>query len=129
MKEKLFLIVFAIALATFGFSTSLKATENDPLAIETSETPADTYMSKNRRSIGAENVTTISAPSRNLNRAVDVDWGWGNPFLPGENGWETGGTGNVGYPVGDVSLPILLSMLLIYFVYRGVASSKRRSNF
>lgn len=130
MKEKLFMIVLAVSLAVFGFSGSISATETDPLAIGTNEAPSESYLSKNKRSIGAEtDAVTLSAPTRGMNRAIDSDWGWGNPFLPGEGDWETGGTGNVGYPVSDVSFPILLSMLLIYFVYRGVSSSKRRSNF
>lgn len=130
MKERLFIIVLAIAMSMFGFSSIANATDNEPMAIESNTTPADTYLSTNKSSIGASTThTTISAPTRRISRAVDTEYGWGNPFLPGGDGWETGGTGNVGYPVGDVSLPILLSMLLIYFVYRGVSSTKRRNNF
>lgn len=130
MKQKIFTIVLLLTLVVFGLPTIAFANQSGPIAIETKEVPSETYLSKNKRSIGAEQTaTTLSSPTRGLNQAAHSDFGWGNPFLPGEEGWETGGTGNVGYPVGDVSLPILLSMLLLYFVYRGVSSTKRKNNF
>lgn len=130
MKQRIFIIAITLTLAAFGLPMLAYATQTEPIAIETKEVPSETYLSRNKQSIGAEqSAATLSSPVRGLNRGVDSDFGWGNPFLPGQEGWETGGTGNVGYPIGDISLPILVSMLLLYFVYRGVSSTKRKNNF
>lgn len=135
MKDKLLIIVFTLALVFFANPLTVFAADTDPLAIETpepaAEVPVDTYLSTSKRSIGANSdATTLSAAPKGLTRGVEEEYGWKNPFLPGQDdGWEQGDAGNVGYPVSDVSLPILLSMLLIYFVYRGVSSTKRKNSF
>lgn len=138
MKNKivvLFVVLFGMLCSlNIVAAETAKSKSSDVLSLEVRDTPAQSYLSSKRGSIGAsEDYQTIASPLQGLTRAgavLDNGWGTGidNPFLPGGNGWETGGSGNVGYPLGDISLPILLSMLIIYFIYRGVSSTKRKSN-
>lgn len=134
MTRKIYTISILIFIAICSFSTAAHATGSDPLAIESSGDPSDLFITNNRASISASTgleATTASAPVRGLNRTSDLmSLSWGdNPFLPGGDGWDLSGTGNVGYPIGDASFPILISMLLFYFIYRGVSSTKRKNNF
>lgn len=141
MKYKLFtLIVVIMVLGVFTSSSTLVAQDDvSILDIETKEAPSESFISSYRSTISAEvdvdRVTTLTAPSKTMNRSSDVmlrSGGWEDPFLPGGgDGWDTSDPGNVGmgdYPLGDASLPILVSMLVLYFLYRGVSSSSKRKN-
>lgn len=139
MKYKVFTLV-ALIIAFWGMSSlEVSAEEIKPLDIQVESTPSETFLSTNRRSIAVETdvaqARVLSSPAQSLNQGAHVLFnggGWEDPFLPGGNGWEEGPGGNVGMadlPLGDASLPILASMLVLYFLYRGVSSSKRKSNF
>jgi hypothetical protein len=52
---------------------------------------------------------------------------WDNIQLPSEDNVAGRPVGDP-CPVGDVTLPMALFALLIYFVYRGVTTSKRKNN-
>lgn len=136
MKYKLIILMATLATLFGAISSATYAAGTEPLevggSIEVKDTPSQTNLSRSKRSISGDlDAAPLTAPTRGVaTRAIDAEaTGWGNPFLPGGDGWDTSDTGNVGYPIGDASLPILLSMLLFYFVYRGVSSSKRKSNF
>lgn len=79
-------------------------------------------------SLGGSNVSVSVQSNRSIAPiALSGTFGWGGEGLPGENGWTNDAPINVGAPVGDFSLPILLSMFFIYFLYRGVSSKKRKN--
>lgn len=122
---------FGLGIADSGDATV------DPLSTETTSSTSfsssgnSDYLSVSRQGIGASTRhQTISASPQHVLRASEADAsGWGDPFLPGGNGWtDESNTGNVGYPMGDASGPMLLFMVLIYFIYRGVSATKRRNN-
>lgn len=139
MKTKIKILILTVGLLVFGASAFVHATAAvDPLSTTKSASNTSTatsnervdYLSSSRQSIGASTShQTISASAQHILRASDTDnGGWGDPFLPGGEGWVDGGTGNVGYPVGDASGAMLLMMIVIYFIYRGVSTTKRRNS-
>lgn len=140
MNNKIKILILTVGLLVFGTIASIQLNAAvDPLSTSksTSATSTETsservdYLSSSRQSIGASTThQTISANSKHILRASDADSfnGWGDPFLPGGDGWVDGGTGNVGYPIGDASGAMLLMMIVIYFIYRGVSTTKRRNN-
>lgn len=97
------------------------------------ESPSDTYLNMTKSSIGAStNVQTISGPNtRGLTRAGTK--GWDNGFGGGPGGGTIGGSGEGGgvgggpiAPIGDFSIPMIIGILIIYFVVRGVSSKKKK---
>jgi hypothetical protein len=67
-------------------------------------------------------VATLATPFGSLGRATNT---WVDPQMP-----DVGtGDNNVGAPIGDVTLPVVLLAILIYFVYRGASTSRRKSHF
>ncbi len=91
----------------------------------TKELPSTSYLKKEKRSIASDTQTSaMAAPARGF---MARSSSWVDPFLPGEDEWSN--PGNVGAPVGDVSLPIVLSILFLYMIYRGVTTSRKRNNF
>lgn len=124
--------VFALSVADSGAATVDPLSTTSPsTSTATPSSSSSDYLSVSRQGIGASTTHgTISASPQHILRGVDVEnSGWGDPFLPGGNGWtDESNTGNVGYPMGDASGPMLLLMVLIYFIYRGVSATKRRNN-
>lgn len=105
-------------------SVSIRGEEVVDAPVVTNDLPSTAYLKKEKRSLASEVQTSaLAAPARGfLARSTN----WTDPFMPGEG--ETSNPGNVGAPIGDISLPIILSILLLYMVYRGVTTSKRRNN-
>lgn len=105
-------------------SVSIRGEEVVDAPVVTNDLPSTAYLKKEKRSLASEVQTSaLAAPARGfLARSTN----WTDPFMPGEE--ETSNPGNVGAPIGDISLPIILSILLLYMVYRGVTTSKRRNN-
>lgn len=104
-------------------SVYIQAEEILDAPVITNDLPSNEYLKKEKRSIASETQTSaIAAPARGFLRSTN----WEDPFLPGEDEWSN--PGNVGAPVGDISLPIILSILFLYMVYRGVTTSRRRNN-
>lgn len=140
MNNKIIILILTVSSLVFGLSASVSAAEGakDPLSTQAAVSPSSSdnskidYLGSSRQSIGASTShQTISASPQSILRSSDEHastWGNADLFLPGGNGWEQGQTGNVGYPVGDASGAMLLLMVVIYFVYRGVSSTKRRNN-
>jgi len=94
------------------------------LPVITNELPSMSYLKKEKRSIAS---TTESSPMiAPINGILSAN-SWTDPYLPGDGEWSN--PGNVGAPIGDLSLPILFSFLVIYFIYRGATTSRRKSNF
>lgn len=110
-------------------SVSMKATDGAEVSVNplNSELPSTAFYKKEKRSI--YNTLESSSFIMPVNGMMSAGEGWKDPFLPGED-WETSFPGNVGDkgPIGDVSLPIIISIFLIYLVYRGVTTSRRRNN-
>lgn len=124
MKTKLLILIFAITLLGLFFpSSAFAVTETD---VPDTEAPSDSYLREEKRSIAATSYSSASAsPTMGLAKSLDA---WEEPTMPGENGdWSN--PNNVGGPIGDVSLPVVLLILFIYFGYRGVTTSRRRNHF
>lgn len=128
MKTKLQILAFLILAFCLIVPLQLvQSAEDVPAITTTNELPSSSYLRREKRSIASDTETSaLAAPARGLlSRAGNKTWE--DPFLPG-NG-ESSNSGNVGAPIGDLSLTIILSMLLLYIIYRGVSTSRRRNNF
>ncbi|MBK5720037.1 hypothetical protein JGH11_04050 [Dysgonomonas sp. Marseille-P4677] len=128
MKTKLQILVFL--MLSFCLTVpleSIHSVEEAPVITTTKELPSSSYLKREKRSIVSETETSaLAAPARGLlSRAGSKEWT--DPFLPGDGEWSN--PGNVGAPIGDISLPIILSILFLYMIYRGVSTSRRRNNF
>lgn len=128
MKTKLRVLLFFISLSCMIVlpTISLRADTEAPI-LSSEELPSSSFLKKEKRSIvNTLESSTFIMPKMGILSAGD----WNDPFLPALNG-EAGFPGNVGdggsAPLGDVSLPIILSFLVLYIIYRGVTTSKRRS--
>lgn len=125
MKTILRILIFLIIIGCFSFtSTPLRADEGTT-PINSTELPSTAFLKKEKRSIAAtENSSALVAPMMGVLSASN---GWKDPFLPGDGEWSN--PGNVGAPIGDISLPIIFSILILYLIYRRVSTSRRRNNF
>lgn len=129
MKTKLqVLLLILFAFFVIVPTGSIKANNEIPVYSGSSDLPSSSYLKREKRSIANSlESSSLIMPSKGLFAAGDA---WQDPFKPGENG-ESSNPGNVGStgPIGDVSLPIVFSILLLYIIYRGVSTSRRRNNF
>jgi hypothetical protein len=125
MKTKLRILLFlTLFFCLTIFSVSIYADEAPNAPVITKDLPSTEYLKIEKRSIASDTETSaLAAPARGyLTRSSN----WEDPYLPGENDWSN--PGNVGAPIGDVSLPVILSILFLYMIYRGVTTSRRRNN-
>lgn len=108
---------------------SLNAIEggSDPVISTESELPSTSFYKREKRSI--VNTQVSSSFIKPTAALLSLGEGWKDPFLPGVE-METSDPGNVGSqaPIGGISLPIVLSILLIYMIYRGATTSRRKNN-
>lgn len=134
MKTKL--VIFVLLITCFGLSIptiSINAAETDAMDAQviSSKSPSAVTLSK-IENLSIASRTDNSSMATTLNKVGGTraltDWGT-DPDLPGQGG-EVTDPGQVGEaaPIGDITLPIILFALVIYFAYRGVTTSKRRNN-
>lgn len=127
MKKKLliFVIMTFCSLAIFPELSAIRAEEGTEVATTSNELPSNTYLRNERRSIASSYDGSMVATKQSLRSG-----GWGDPSKPGDgNDWEESNGGNVGGPIGNASLPIIISLVLLYFGYRRVTTSRRKNDF
>lgn len=133
MKTKLQILMFLMIFSSLIVmpSVSLNATdetENDiPVFSSGEDLPSSSYLKREKRSIA--NTLESSSFIMPTIGVLSAGENWKDPFLAAQDG-ESTWPGNVGDkgPIGGVSFPIVLSILLIYLIYRGVTTSRRRNN-
>lgn len=92
-------------------------------SIQTSELPSDSYLRNKKSSFANSSQTVFSAKERSM-RSINDSW---SDDLPGQMG-DWAAANNVGAPLSGNSLPIALSILLLYILYRKVTTSKRKND-
>ena len=122
MKTKLQILLLLVLIFGSTYVPSVKASTERDAPIVTSEAPSTVYLQEAKRSLG--NNTTTSASASAYEGLLDAANSWKDPFLPGD---ESSDPGNVGAPIGDFSLPIAISILLLYLLYRRTTISRRRN--
>ena len=125
MKTKLkifILFIFSLCMIVPVVSLSAEEVGSADMPIVSKELPSYANLQREKRSIASANIVTLATPIQTAGRALNP---WVDPEMP------TDGTGdnNVGAPIGDVTLPVVLLAILIYFVYRSTSTSRRRNNF
>lgn len=131
MKKKLFILaLITFLLYTFipGFS-GVRA-ENEISTTTSNELPSNVFLQKEKRSLGADYgqsmlTTKQSISAYSADDSWDDDSGWGAG--PG-GGWGESNEGSVGGPIGNATLPIIFSILILYLGYRRVTTSRRRND-
>jgi hypothetical protein len=120
-KLKIFVLsIFLLCLVMPVLSLSAEETGNADMPILSKELPSYTNLQREKRS--AFSVMSVASPLETIGRA-------GNPWVDTEKPTVGTGDNNMGAPIGDVTLPVILLAILIYSVYRGTSTSRRRNNF
>lgn len=125
MKTKLRLRIFMlISLLTILPIIGVKANEvsSADTPILSKELPSYSNLQREKRSIASTQIASLATPNLTATATLAE---WQDPTMPTE------GTGdhNVGAPVGDVSIIVVILAIVIYSVYRGASTSRRKNNF
>lgn len=128
MKTKIIILFLLFGCFNFALPTIIHASNDTDLPLS-AEVPSESYLRKEKRSIAGSDVSALAASERGISSRVGPsNWDDGLIF-PGTGGqWEEGNAGNVGGPIGDATIPVVLSILLLYVGYRKVTISKRKNN-
>lgn len=82
------------------------------------------FLENSSGSPAADYLGSLSTKERGFLRASD---NWSDDLSGEITDWSV--ANNVGAPIDGSSLPIALSILLLYIIYRRVSTSKRKSDF
>ncbi|MFV0536136.1 MAG: hypothetical protein ACK5M3_02045 [Dysgonomonas sp.] len=122
-KLKIFVLsIFSLCLVAPTLSLSADEAGNADMPILSKELPSYANLQREKRSIASAKIVTLASPFETAGRALNP---WVDPEMPNQGG----GDNNVGAPIGDVTFPVVLLAILIYFVYRGASTSRKRNNF
>ncbi len=124
MKTKLKIFVLSIfSLCLIVSALPLRADEagNTDMPILSKELPSYVNLQREKRSIASSGITSLASPLRRPGRAL-------TPWQDTEKPTLGAGDNNVGAPIGDVTLPVVLFAILIYFIYKGTSTSRKRNN-
>lgn len=123
MRTKLLILVFT--MACFGLVAPVMAASDMDTPVISSQSPSAATLSRiENLGIGSgTKFSSMATTSLKLRAAFEP---WDEIDLPTEDTTHPNQVGNA--PIGEVTLPIALLALVIYFVYRGVTTSKRKSN-
>jgi len=132
MKFEVKILVIAVFFLILGFGNNMAIFAADNINEDTKITvtskntsPSESFLERTKKNnaIEMQGPTTYSgggiiSPFATSWEAFGDDDGDGGETPPGNIG---------GSPIGDVTLPMILSLLLLYFVYRGVTINKRKN--
>ena len=132
MKKKLFTLTLILSFFyTFLPNMSVLHAEEALSAGVSNELPSNAFLQKEKRSLGADYGQSMLTSKQAISPFSDDPWGgsgsgsgWDGP----ESGWGDGNSGNVAGPIGDITLPIIFSILILYLGYRRVSTSRRRND-
>jgi ABC-type Na+ efflux pump permease subunit len=130
-ESKILVIAILFLALMGGNSTAIFAAEDTNSTstgvsiTSTNVAPSESFLQRTKKNsaIEMQGLTTYSgsgimSPFSGDWQAFNDDDSEGGNLPPGNIG---------GSPIGDVTLPMILSFLLLYFVYRGVTVSKRKN--
>ena len=122
-KLKIFVIsIFSLCLVVPVLSLRADEVGNADTPILSKELPSYSNLQREKRSIASSKIVTLATPMQTSGRALNS---WVDPEMPNQGA----GDNNVGAPIGDITFPVVLLAILIYSVYRGTSTSRRRNNF
>lgn len=124
MKTKILTLLITVCFG-FAFPNIANAAGGQPLPSDSyiNENSSRSFIESNAQSSAADYLGAVSAKERSFLRSSD-NW---SDMPDGEiTDWSVGN--NVGAPIDGSSLPIALSILLLYIIYRRVSTSKRKSD-
>lgn len=127
MKAKKLTLFFVICLICgFFYPSSMMAVgeiDNSNVLVSPSSSvaPSESFLKNNTRTT---EVSVSRSPMSSVSRAASPYAGssW-DEIGPGD--WEWSEPGNVGGPIGDATLPVVISILLLYIGFRTVSTSRR----
>lgn len=124
MKTKIFTLLIAVCFG-FVFPGIVSAAAGDaPSDTYINSNSSKSFLESNAQSSAADYLGSVSTKERGFLRSSD-DW---SDELDGTiTDWSV--ANNVGAPIDASSLPIALSILLLYIIYRRVSTSRRKSDF
>lgn len=125
MKTKILALLLTVCFG-FMFPDIATAASGQPLPSDTyiNENSSKSFIESNAQSSAADYLGAVSSKKRSLLTSSD---NWSD--LPDGDITDWSVSNNVGAPIDGSSLPIALSILLLYIIYRRVSTSKRKSDF
>lgn len=127
MKTKLLIFVYLLASCGLIMPTVLRAAESDMESQVISNKSPSAVTLSNIENLSIASKTTNSSMAT-LNEKLSPRLNAWDEIAPPGQGESNPGQGGDPAPIGDVTLPVAIFALAIYFVYRGVTTSKRKSN-
>ncbi|NDV77619.1 hypothetical protein D0T57_01355 [Dysgonomonas sp. 511] len=132
-NKKILFLFLILGLFALPF-VSAEAEETSPPSTEvgSSQLPSVKYLQEAKRSMATTTTTSSSASSARAIAPHSISTWAGPPGGGTGGGTEVGGgegdpTPPEPGPIGDVSIPILFSILLLYLFYRRTTTSRNRS--
>lgn len=127
MKLKLKILVLIISFLSVLLGGNIKAYAIDGLSetdinLKSETAPSESFLDRSKKSMALDMQGVSSSSPTTFSS---------NPFSDPTNDSDDIGLfpeGNMGAsPIGDVTLPMILSLILLFFVYRGVTINKRKN--
>lgn len=131
MKTKILVLLLFIGCVGFIFPITVVAAVNESESSvivanpSSSIDPSESFLRNNTRT--TESVISRSPMSVTTKSVSPLSTSW-DELIPG-GGWEEGDPGIVGGPLGDATLPVVISILLLYLGFRTVSTSRRKNRF
>lgn len=133
MKFEIKILVIAILFLSLGFGNNnvIFAADNingdgtEITVTSNSTPPSESFLQRTKKNTAIE----MQGPTTYSGSGIASPFALGWEDFDDDSGDE-GQTppGNIGgSPIGDATLPMVLSLLLLYFVYRGVTINKRKN--
>lgn len=125
MKTKIFTLLIAVCFG-FAFPDMVSAAGENSLPSDTyiNSNSSKSFLESNAQSSAADYLGSVSTKERGFLRSSDT---WSDDLDGTITDWSV--ANNVGAPIDGSSLPVALSILLLYIVYRRVSTSRRKSDF
>lgn len=132
MKFELKILVIAILFLSLGLgnNTAIFAADNingtdTEISINSKTAPSESFLQRTKQNSAIEMRGLTTFEGSGTMSPFATSWATFNDDSGSEGGVPPGNVG--GSPIGDVTFPMILSLLLLYFVYRGVTINKRKN--
>lgn len=123
MRVKLFVILLTVCIGLPFSGSAYAAGGQTPSESHINANGSGSFLENNSNSPAAEYLGSLSTKERGLTRSGD---NWSNDLNGEITDWSV--ANNVGAPIDGRSLPIALSILVLYLIYRRVSTSRRKSD-
>jgi len=135
MKTKLYILLLIIFSFTQVMVSGglLRAEGETKIKVNSSGAPSEEYLNsaegyikKGKASLATDKDINIVKTQKGIVTLADT---WSDPTFPGNEDGDGGNMGNIPGPIADATWPIVFSIFILYLIYKGATTSRRRNNF